>query len=297
MAVRMPPGVSRFVVVVSFDCWTAGAATGEPVDSGADVTKEEAPLSAASPDPPASAPKGSSHHIRTRAPASEVPETPSRTRRPARLSRPARTGEVTGWPDRARTGGGPNPVGPAAPAGAGAPARGASGVAKDPGYEGAAPTDCGFSGYGAGGRCHAVTGPAAPDSISASRRSSTADDGRAAGSRTSTLISTSPRAPARTGGGTSSLRTAARVARVLLRRSGWWPSTAVYSIIASDHRSEAAPPSWPEIRSGAMKSGVPMMEPVTVRLVVSRIAAMPKSVRTGRPSDLSRTLAGLTSRC
>ncbi len=46
-----------------------------------------------------------------------------------------------------------------------------------------------------------------------------------------------------------------------------------------------------------MKSGVPMMEPVAVRLVVSRIAAMPKSVRTGRPSDRSRTLAGLTSRC
>lgn len=34
-----------------------------------------------------------------------------------------------------------------------------------------------------------------------------------------------------------------------------------------------------------------------VRLVDSRIAAMPKSVRTGRPSVRSSTLAGLTSRC
>lgn len=86
----------------------------------------------------------------------------------------------------------------------------------------------GFSGYDvASSRTAEPSGPPGPDSASASLRSSTAADGRADGSRTSTLISTSRNAPARTGGGTSSWRTAARVARVFALRSGWWPSTAL----------------------------------------------------------------------
>lgn len=40
-----------------------------------------------------------------------------------------------------------------------------------------------------------------------------------------------------------------------------------------------------------------MIDPVMVSEVDSRIAAMPKSVRTGRPSGRIRTLAGFTSRC
>lgn len=127
-------------------------------------------------------------------------------------------------------------------------------------------------------------------------RSSVSASGRAAGSRTSSAVSTGVSAPARSGGGTSWLSTAASVASTVFLRSGWRPSTATYSIMPSDHRSEAGSPSTPLMRSGAMYSGEPMNAPVDVRLVDSRMAAMPKSVSTDLPSACSSTLAGLTSR-
>lgn len=64
----------------------------------------------------------------------------------------------------------------------------------------------------------------------------------------------------------------------------------------SDHRSEAASPSSPRTRSGAMYSGEPISTPVAVSPVESWSAAMPKSVSTADPSGRSNTLAGFTSR-
>lgn len=62
-----------------------------------------------------------------------------------------------------------------------------------------------------------------PDSTRASIASSRSASGRAAGSRTSRAWSTGARAPERTGGGTGSSSTAARVASVVARRSGLTP--------------------------------------------------------------------------
>ncbi|WP_033435459.1 hypothetical protein, partial [Saccharothrix syringae] len=59
--------------------------------------------------------------------------------------------------------------------------------------------------------------------------SSTSPLGRSVGSLRRAALSAGARAPARRGGGTGSVITAARVAIVLARRIGWYPSTATYS--------------------------------------------------------------------
>ena len=54
----------------------------------------------------------------------------------------------------------------------------------------------------------------------------------------------------------------------------------------------------PDIRSGAVYSGEPTKDPVSVSVVAPATWAMPKSVRTTRPVPSSRsTFAGLMSRC
>ncbi len=82
------------------------------------------------------------------------------------------------------------------------------------------------------------------------------------------------------------------------RRNGDSPLRAVQSSAPSDHRSASGPVLVPDIRSGAVYSGEPTKEPVSVSVVAPATWAMPKSVRTTRPvPDSTRTLAGLMSRC
>ena len=51
------------------------------------------------------------------------------------------------------------------------------------------------------------------------------------------------------------------------------------------------------MRSGAQNPGVPTTMPVCVSAGSPSTAAIPKSVSTARPSRVSSTLPGLTSRC
>ncbi len=57
--------------------------------------------------------------------------------------------------------------------------------------------------------------------------------------------------PAWRGSSASSSTTACMVLSGEVRRNGERPSTAVYSVAPSAHRSEAGPGSWPRTRSGA----------------------------------------------
>jgi hypothetical protein len=101
------------VVPESFDCRAAGAAVVEETVGPVADGDGELPVA----EPPEFPPKGSSHQSRTRAPASEVPERPSRTGRAGLRRRGAPTGAVTGCgvagPGPGWTGGGPNAAGAA----------------------------------------------------------------------------------------------------------------------------------------------------------------------------------------
>lgn len=90
-----------------------------------------------------------------------------------------------------------------------------------------------------------------PSAASASICSASATPGRAAGSLCSSAAMTGPRGPANCGSVASSSTTACIVDSGEVRRNGDLPSTAVYSVAPSAHRSEAGPGSWPRTRSGA----------------------------------------------
>ncbi len=82
------------------------------------------------------------------------------------------------------------------------------------------------------------------------------------------------------------------------RSNGPRPSVSIaYRVAPSDHRSDQGPASVPTARSGGRKLGEPVTMPVWVSEASPSTVAMPKSVSTARPSGVSRTLLGLTSRC
>lgn len=82
------------------------------------------------------------------------------------------------------------------------------------------------------------------------------------------------------------------------RRNGDSPVSAAHSIAPSDHRSDSGPVRSPAMRSGAVYSGEPTKEPVSVSVVAPLTCAIPKSVSTTRslPASTS-TFAGFRSRC
>ncbi|GAA3146795.1 hypothetical protein GCM10020001_082630 [Nonomuraea salmonea] len=129
------------------------------------------------------------------------------------------------------------------------------------------------------------------------RRAASAAGSRAPGSRRSSPMTIGPSAPARAGGSGSSRSTAATVAAHESRLNGGRPSTAVYSVAPSDHRSDSGRAGSPLSRSGGMYAGVPTSPPVAVSPASASMEAMPKSVSTTRPSSASSTFSGLTSRC
>lgn len=141
----------------------------------------------------------------------------------------------------------------------------------------------------------ARTVPPAPTTRSI--RAASAAGSRSAGSLRSSPSSTGASAPARRGGGNSVSTTARRVSSGVACRKGETPSTAVYSMIPSAHRSEAGPGSRPDARSGARNSGEPTTSPVMVIEEEPSRVAIPKSPSTTRPSLAIRTLPGFTSRC
>lgn len=91
-----------------------------------------------------------------------------------------------------------------------------------------------------------------PSAASASICSASSAAGRTAGSLHSSAVMTGPNGPASMGSAASSLTTACMVVSGVVRRNGDLPSTAVYNVAPSDHRSEAGPGSCPRTRSGAM---------------------------------------------
>ena len=120
---------------------------------------------------------------------------------------------------------------------------------------------------------------------------------RRAGSLTSNPATASSSAPPPDIGGTGSEMTAVRVPRALSESNGGRPSAAAYSVAPSDHRSLSGPNAFPLARSGDMYEGEPRTTPVEVRAGSPAVEAMPKSVRTPRPSLVTSTLLGFTSRC
>ncbi len=96
----------------------------------------------------------------------------------------------------------------------------------------------------------------------------------------------------------SAATTACRMPPSESRRNGDSPLSTVHSSAPTDHRSDSGPVRSPDIRSGAVYSGEPTKEPVSVSVVAPATCAIPKSVSTTRPvPDSIRTLAGLMSRC
>ena len=109
---------------------------------------------------------------------------------------------------------------------------------------------------------------------------------------------TGPSGPADGARGASSVATPAVMAEDPPSRSnGPRPSTAAYKVAPSDQRSDAGVAAAPRTRSGAVKPGVPTTMPAWVMPGSSANVAMPKSVSTVRPSSVTSTLLGLTSRC
>ena len=108
---------------------------------------------------------------------------------------------------------------------------------------------------------------------------------------------TGPSGPADGARGASSAATPALMTELPPTRSnGPRPSTAAYRVAPSDQRSEAGVAMSPRIRSGAVKPGVPTTMPCWVSPRSSANVAMPKSVRIARPSPVTSTLLGFTSR-
>ena len=83
----------------------------------------------------------------------------------------------------------------------------------------------------------------------------------------------------------------ATVAFEALRRE-----VALLNVAVAGLAAERAPPPETRARSGAMYDGEPSSSPVLVMLESPVKVAMPKSVRTTRPSERSSTFPGLTSR-
>lgn len=108
---------------------------------------------------------------------------------------------------------------------------------------------------------------------------------------------TSVSGPACLGGSSGSVITAVSVAIAEPLSYGGLPSTDAYSSPPSDQRSAAGPGLWPRARSGEMYEGAPTSMPVEVTEGSPSTCAMPKSVRTTRPSSAISTFDGFTSRC
>lgn len=90
-----------------------------------------------------------------------------------------------------------------------------------------------------------------PSAASASICSTSSGLGRCAGSLRSRAVMTGSSGPAFSGSPASSSTTACMVVSGEVRRNGERPSTAVYSVAPSAHRSEDGPGSCPRTRSGA----------------------------------------------
>jgi hypothetical protein len=108
---------------------------------------------------------------------------------------------------------------------------------------------------------------------------------------------TSSNGPAFLGRSSGSVITAVRVAIAEPLSYGGAPSTHAYSRPPSDQRSAGGPGFWPRARSGEMYDGAPTSMPVEVTDGSPSTCAIPKSVRTTRPSSEMSTLDGFTSRC
>ena len=131
-----------------------------------------------------------------------------------------------------------------------------------------------------------------------SSRSASAASIRRSGSRSRRPRTTGSSGAACAGGRISSKTTACRIPPNESRRNGDSPLSAAHSSAPSDHRSDSGPVRAPDIRSGAVYSGEPTKDPVSVSVVAPATCAIPKSVSTTRPVPVSRsTFAGLMSRC
>jgi hypothetical protein len=135
-----------------------------------------------------------------------------------------------------------------------------------------------------------------PAATSASSERTSSSPGLSAGFLVRRAVSTGASGPAWRIGAGSSFMTAASVASCPSRWNGVLPSTAVYSVAPSDHRSDGGAARSPRARSGARYAGDPMIAPLVVRVASPSSAAAPKSVSTTTPRSSIITLDGLTSR-
>ena len=80
-------------------------------------------------------------------------------------------------------------------------------------------------------------------------------------------------------------------------RNGWRPVSSSKSITPAEYTSPRGPVTSPATCSGGTYATVPMSSPALVWPAAACALARPKSATLTRPSAVSRTFSGLTSRC